>query len=124
MNPFPRLLALAFVLGGATAAQAVDKPFDPKAMARYDASYVQCEASFPEMKGHRDDAYLSLWRVKPGAKATARLAAARGNATYKTEHRLATQRQAAQAGQPDAVKALERQCRGLWGEHERTKAGK
>ena len=124
MNLFPRLLAAAFVLSCITAAQAVDKRFDAKALARYDASYVQCEASFPEMKGHRDEAYLSLWRVKPGEKAASRLAAARDSAPYKAEHRLATARQAAQAGKPEAVKAVERQCRGLWGEHERVKAGK
>ena len=124
MNRFPRLLAAACVVSFVTAAQAADKPFDAKALARYDASYVQCEASFPEMKGHRDDAYLSLWRVKPGAKATSRLAAARGSAPYKAEHRLATARQTSQAAQPEAVKAVERQCRGLWGEHERAKAGK
>ncbi len=122
MNRFPRLLAVALVLASATAAQAEDRRFDPKALARYDASYVQCEASFPEMKGRRDDAYLSLWRVKPGPKATARLAEVRSSAPYKAEHRMATRRRP--SAQPDAVKAVERQCRGLFGELERTKSGR
>ncbi len=121
---FPRLLAAALVLASMAAAQAQDRRFDPKALARYDASYVRCEASFPEMKGRRDDAYLNLWRVKPGPKATARLAAARSSAPYQAEHRLATARRPSPAAQPDAVKALERQCRGLYGELERTKAGR
>jgi len=112
------LLAAALVTASAMAS-AEDKRYDPKALARYDVSYVRCEASFPEMKGHRDDAYMSLWRMKPGPKTTARLAEVRGSATYKSEQRLA-KREAAGANGPDAVKALEQQCRGLWGEMKKT----
>ena len=68
------LLAAALVTASAPAA-AEDKRYDPKALARYDVSYVRCEASFPEMKGHRDDAYMSLWRMKPGPKTAAAPAA-------------------------------------------------
>ena len=112
------LLAAALVTASAMAS-AEDKRYDPKTLARYDLSYVRCEASFPEMKGHRDDAYMSLWRMKPGPKTTARLAEVRSSATYKSEQRLAS-RQAAGASGPDAVKALEQQCRGLWGEMQKT----
>ena len=112
------LLAAALTIVSAIAA-AEDRRYDPKALARYDVSYVRCEASFPEMKGHRDDAYMSLWRMKPGPKTTARLAEVRGSATYKSEQRLA-KREAAGASGPDAVKDLERQCRGLWGEMQKT----
>ena len=62
-----RLLAAALALASATVA-AQDRRYDPKALARYDVSYMRCEAAFPEMKGHRDDAYLSLWRIRPGPK--------------------------------------------------------
>ena len=120
-NPMMRihlLLAAAFVTASAMAA-AEDKRYDPKALARYDVSYVRCETSFPEMKGHRDDAYMSLWRIKPGPKTTARLAETRNSSTYKSEQRVAA-RQAASASTPDAVKDLERQCRGLWGEMQKT----
>jgi hypothetical protein len=113
-----RLLAAVLVLASALAA-AEDRRYDPKALARYDVSYVRCEASFPEMKGHRDDAYMSLWRMSAGPKTTARLAEVRNSATYKSEQRLAT-RQAAGASAPDAAKNLERQCRGLWGEMHKT----
>jgi hypothetical protein len=113
-RPLAAVLVLATVL-----ASAEDRRYDPKALARYDVSYVRCEASFPEMKGHRDDAYMSLWRMTPGPKTTARLAEVRSSATYKSEQRVAT-RQAAGASAPDAVKALERQCRGLWGEMQKT----
>jgi hypothetical protein len=109
-----RLLSAALVLACASAGAQV-KGYDPKGLARYDVSYARCEAKFPEMKGHRDDAYLSLWRVKPDAKSTARLAAIRNEATYKAEKKLAGQ-EAAKATDPEVVKAFERQCRGLWGE--------
>ncbi len=111
------LLAAPLVLACTTAA-AQNRGFDAKGLARYDVSYVHCEAAFPEMKGHRDDAYLSLWRVKPGPKSAARLAEVRGSAPYKSEQRIATRR-AAGASDPAAVKALERQCKGLWGEMQR-----
>ena len=112
------LLAAALVTASAMAS-AEDKRYDPKALARYDVSYVRCEASIPEMKGRRDDAYMSLWRMKPGPKTTARLAEVRSSATYKSEQRLA-KREAAGASGPDAAKTLEQQCRGLWGEMQKT----
>ena len=112
------LLAAALTIVSAIAA-AEDRRYDPKALARYDVSYVRCEASFPKMKGHRDDAYLSLWRMKPGPKTTARLTEVRSSATYKSEQRLA-KREAANASGPDAVKTLEQQCKGLWGEMQKT----
>ncbi len=112
------LLAALLAVASASAS-AEDKRYDPKALARYDVSYVRCEATFPEMKGRRDDAYMSLWRMKPGPKTAARLTEVRNSATYKSEHRLAT-RQAASASEPSAAKTLERQCRGLWGEMQAT----
>jgi hypothetical protein len=98
-----------------TAAQAQDKPYDPKALAHYDVSYGRCEASYPEMKGHRDEAYLSLWRAEPNEKTNKRLADARATEPYKSEKKRAASK-AAQPSSPEAVKALEQQCRGLWGE--------
>ncbi len=111
------LLAAALALASATVA-AQDRRYDAKALARYDASYVRCEAAFPDMKGHRDDAYLSLWRIRPGPKPAARLAEIRSSAPYKAEQRLAVRRSAG-ASDPAAVQALERQCKGLWGEMQR-----
>ena len=90
-NPMTRIhLLLAAALATASAlASAEDKRYDPKALARYDVSYVRCEASFPEMKGHRDDAYMGLWRMKPGPTTATRLAEVRSSSTYKSEQRLA-----------------------------------
>jgi hypothetical protein len=115
MKRLPRLLAAAFVLVAAGAA-AQDRPYDPKALARYDASYTRCEATFPDMKGHRDEAYLSLWRARPNEKTTARLAGARSSPTYKAEQKEVLRGAAAKASAPEAVKTLERECRALRGE--------
>jgi len=116
------LLAAALATASALAA-AEDKRYDPKALARYDVSYVRCEATFPEMKGHRDDAYMSLWRMKPGPTTATRLAEVRSSSIYKSEQRLA-KREAAGASGPDAQKALEQQCKGLWGEMKKTPEAK
>ncbi|MDQ6639970.1 MAG: hypothetical protein M3Z15_09950 [Pseudomonadota bacterium] len=115
MIRFHRLLAAALVVASASVA-AEDRRYDPKALARYDVSYGRCEASFADMKGHRDDAYMNLWRIKPGPKPAARLAEIRSGAAYKAEHREAARQAAARAVEPEATKTLQRQCRGLWGE--------
>lgn len=108
----------AALLVASIGAQARDEPYDAKALARYDVSYVTCEAKFPEMKDHRDDAYLSLWRATLTPKAAARLAEVRASAPYKAEHRVAS-RPTAAADPAEADKTLERQCRGLLGEMKR-----
>jgi len=86
---------------------------DPKALARYDVSYVSCEAKFPQMTGHRDEAYLNLWRVKPDAKSLDQLAAIRSGVAYRGER----QRLLRAAGRPVSAAAsssLELECQGLW----------
>ena len=91
---------------------------DAKGLARYDISYVKCEAKYPDMRGHRDEAYLSLWRVKPGEKALAELAAVRKGGVYQAERKRVTQ-VAAKASAPAASSPLEQQCQGLWAERQR-----
>jgi hypothetical protein len=118
MTRIQHMIAAALVFVSAAAA-ANDTLYDAKALARYDVSYGHCEASFPEMKGHRDDAYLNLWRVKMSPKSAARLETLRKSAPYKSERERAATL-AARTTAPEAVKKLERQCRGLWGELART----
>ena len=113
MKRLLRLLPAAVVL--ASAGAVAQGSYDPKALARYDVSYSRCEASFPEMKGRRDEAYLSLWRVRPSEKTAAKLADARGSAEYKSERERAAHA-AAKASAPAAQKTLDQQCRGLFGE--------
>lgn len=117
MRIFSALIAVALV-AGAPPALAQSRPYDAKSLARYDASYVECEARYPEMAGHRDEAYLSLWRIKLDPKSAARLAETRSAAAYKSERQRVT-KTAVKASAPAASSPLDRQCRGLWGEFQR-----
>ena len=113
------LLSAAFVALALTlAAGTVEaRPYDAPALARYDRSYVECEASTPAMKGHRDEAYLDLWRIKPDDKSLARLAKLRADPAYAAEQKRIAK--APKSASAPASSVLQRQCRGLWGEHQR-----
>src|SRR5262245_1967455 len=100
-------------------ADAAAMSIDPKAMARFDNSFAKCEAKFAEMRGGRDEAYLSLWRVKSDDKARAELAAIRKGASYQEEIKRIKQAEAKAA--PDNA-ALDGQCRALWGETQRVRS--
>ena len=112
--------ALAFVALAALAGSAAARPFDAKALARYDRSYVQCEAANPEMKGRRDDAWLDLWHVPTDEKSKARLAKLRADPAYAAEQQRAAK--TATGASAPAAATLQRQCRGLWAEHQRVAA--
>lgn len=92
---------------------------DPKAMARFDISYTKCEAKYPEMRGARDEAYLSMWRAKADAKARAELAAVRKGAPYQAESKR-IQQEEKKTTQPNP--ALEGQCQALWAETQRVRS--
>lgn len=109
----------AIVLVVSASAVAKSQAYEPKSLARYNVSYARCETDFPEMKGHRDEAYLNLWRATPNEKTNARLAEARANAAYKSERQHAL-KAAAKAPTTDEKKKLEQECRALWGELART----
>ncbi len=125
MRITPFLLAFALSLTAADA-MAQSRPYDAKALARYDNSYLTCEARFPDMTGHKDEAYLSLWRIKLDPKSTARLTAIRASAPYKAERAVIAKGGAkpAASAASAAASALERQCRGLWGEFQSAPKGK
>ena len=116
-------LFIAVVLTAATApVLAQSHPYDAKSLAHYDVSYVECEARHPEMAGHRDEAYLSLWRITPDAKSAARLAETRAAPAYKSERQRVAK--SAKASAPAASSPLDRQCRGLWAEFQRAPKAK
>ena len=96
---------------------------DAKAMARFDLSYAKCESQFPDMRGHRDEAYLSLWRVKPDEKARAQLAGVRKGDIYQAERRR-VQQAAAQGHAPATSSPLEQQCQALRTETQRAMKAK
>jgi hypothetical protein len=58
----------AIVLIASASAFAQSRAYEPMSLARYDVSYGRCETTFPQMKGHRDEAYLNLWRATPNEK--------------------------------------------------------
>lgn len=113
MNPMRFLLAgpllLLFVAGDGAAMS-----IDPKAMARFDNSYAKCEAKFPEMRGARDETYLSMWRVKVDDKTRAELAGVRKAPPYQSESKRIQQEDAKQAAA--ASSNLEAECKALWAE--------
>jgi hypothetical protein len=108
------LLLLVFVVADVDALT-----IDPKAMARFDNSYTKCEARFPEMRGARDEAYLSMWRVKADNKARAELAAVRKAAPYQSETKRIQQEDAKRGAPPST---LEGQCQALWAETQRVRS--
>jgi hypothetical protein len=113
----PSVLIAVALMAGAAPVLAQSRPYDAKSLAHYDASYVECEKRYPDMAGHRDEAYLSLWRVKADAKSAARLAETRAAPAYKSERQRVAK--SAKASAPAASSPLDRQCRGLWGEFQR-----
>jgi hypothetical protein len=114
-TPFALALALLMSLF-ATAANA--RAFDAKQLARYDVSYVKCEAQYAEMKGRGDEAYLNLWRMKPDDRTRAELAKLRNSAAYRQEKERA-QRASAKTAAAAASSPLTRECIGLWAEFQR-----
>jgi hypothetical protein len=116
------LIAFALVAGAAPAL-AQSRPYDAKGLARYDSSYVVCESRYPEMLGHRDEAYLSLWRIKLEPKSATRLTQTRDSAAYKAEQKQLA-KTAAKPPAAGASSPLDRQCRGLWGEFQRAPKAK
>jgi hypothetical protein len=111
------LACVAFQAGGAQAAA-----FDSRGVARFDVGYARCEAKFEPMKGHRDEAYLAVYRIKADEKSRARLAALRRTAEYQKERKAALAAKPPAAPASAASSPLEQQCRALWAETQRFSA--
>jgi hypothetical protein len=117
MRTLPALaIAVSLSLVGAEANARV---FDAKQLARYDASFVRCESQYPEMKGHGDEAYLSLWRMQADPKSRAELTKVRAMPAYAAEKQRAVRAAAAKSASAAASSPLSRECIGLWGEYQR-----
>ncbi|MEO8154812.1 MAG: hypothetical protein ABI605_17240 [Rhizobacter sp.] len=97
----------------ATSAHAM--PADAKKLAQFDVGYSQCEERFPDMKGHRDEAYLALWRVSADDKARAQLAAIRKGGTYEKARQAALRASPKKPG-PEIEAKLKQQCAATWAE--------
>lgn len=114
-------VSVGFLLSLLTsAAQAIS--VDAKALARFDVSFTQCEKQIPELRGRRDEAWLSLWRTRPDDSSRADLAKARKSGLYVAEHRRVLQAQSA-GHAPAASSPIDQQCQALWVETRRLKPG-
>lgn len=113
-----RTLSLAALLALATGtAHALP---DVKTLAQFDIGYAKCESRYAHMKGHGDDAYLSLWKVRPDAKQRAELARQRKTAAYRQARGEAAKKMAQGSGRAlDDKIAL--QCQGTWAELQRNR---
>jgi hypothetical protein len=115
LPPAATFAALALAVF-ATGAHAIS--VDAKALARFDISFGQCEKQIPQMRGRRDEAWLSLWRTRADDSSRADLAKARKSGLYVAEHRRVLQAQAA-GHAPAASSAIDQQCQALWAETQR-----
>lgn len=100
----------AFLLVAAASAQAA--PMDAKGLARFDVGYSKCEQKFEHMRGHADEAYLGLWKIKVDERSRARLAALRKQAAYQKEKQAALKSMEKPSAEVDAK--LDRQCQATW----------
>jgi len=114
--------ALVACIAAAAAPAALAFTVDGPGLARFDNSYITCEAKFPAMRGHRDEAYLSLWRIKADTAAIARLAEARKSKPYQTEHTRLVQAAKSPAAKASSASPIEQQCQALWGEAQKVGA--
>lgn len=117
-----RWAALLVAAAGLQAGMAHAVSFDSRGVARFDVGYARCEAKFAQMKGHRDEAYLAVYRVKADEKALARLAALRRTPEYQKERKAALAAKAPAAAASAASSPLEQQCQALWAETRRFSA--
>ncbi|MBX3625148.1 MAG: hypothetical protein KF892_09065 [Rhizobacter sp.] len=102
---------LAFAAAAAHAGPSV------KTLAQFDLGYAKCEARFAHMKGHGDEAYLALWKIKPDEKQRAELAKQRSSARYRDERSKAMKTMAKPS--PALDEKLRRQCDATWSELQR-----
>jgi hypothetical protein len=105
------LTLVALTLAAASSAQAFSA--DAKKLARFDMGYARCEQKFEQMRGHRDEAYLALWKLRADEKSRSQLAALRKSAVYKSETRVA-QATASRASSPDLDARWSQQCQATW----------
>jgi hypothetical protein len=111
MRTLPALALLALAASSAHALPAV------KTLAQFDLGYAKCEARYAHMKGHADEAYLALWKIKPDAQQRAELAKQRKSAAYRDERNKAQKAMDKPSAEVD--KKIDQQCQATWSELQR-----
>lgn len=84
-----------------------------KSLAQFDVGFAQCEKRHPEMRGHGDAVYASLYRLKYDDALRAQLSDARKSAPYKSDRKRAQQTIARSVAASDVAQRLELQCQAL-----------
>ena len=107
-------------LGLLLVAQAHAAPADATKLAQFDVGFTQCEALFPEMRGHADEAYLSLWKVTADEKARTQLATLRKSGPYQKARQAALKSPPKKSTELDA--RVKQQCETTWAEARRNAA--
>jgi hypothetical protein len=102
------VLPVALAMPLATAA-----PPRSKSLAQFDSGYSQCEKRDATMRGHRDEVYASVYRLKLDDALRAELEATRKSAPYKNERRRAAQTLTKNAAASDVQQRLDQQCLAL-----------
>ncbi|MET0335629.1 MAG: hypothetical protein ABW190_15260 [Rhizobacter sp.] len=113
MKPLITLALLALVAGSAHAESAV------KRLAQFDLGFAKCEARFAHMKGHRDEAYLALWKVRYTPAQRASLEQQRHSAKYQEERAKA--QKALEPETPALEEKIRNQCQATWSELQRNR---
>ena len=100
----PVVLAVPLALGA---------PPRSKSLAQFDSGYAQCEKRDAAMRGHRDEVYASLYRLKLDDDLRAELDNTRKSAPYRSERRRASQTLTKNAAASDVQQRLDLQCQAL-----------
>jgi len=105
----------AAVLSTLVLAAAVPAATPPRStsLARFDNGYARCEKLDPAMRGHRDEVYASLYKLRLDDDLRQQLEQTRKSAPYKSERRRAQQALARSAAASDVQHRLEQQCLAL-----------
>ena len=97
----------------ALALPASSAPARFKSLAQFDSGYAQCERLYPEMRGHRDEAYAGVYRLKLDDALHGQLDETRKSAPYRSERRRAAQTLSKNAAASEVAQRLELQCQAL-----------
>jgi len=98
-------------------------PARAKSLAQFDSGYAQCEKRHADMRGHRDQVYAGVYRLRLDDALRKEFSEARSSAVYKAEHRRASQAVARNAAASDVADRLALQCLALKREIKATPAG-
>lgn len=109
MTHWRAIVLATFVPGVAAAAT----PPRSTSLARFDHGYAQCERRDAAMRGHRDEVYANLYKLRLDDALRQQLDQVRKSAPYRSERRRAQQQLARSAAASDVQQRLELQCQAL-----------